>query len=84
MRRRKPLPDTRPHWSDPDLPGPMGNSAEIEQAHFAYLMNNTQQGILQMPDGTQQLVEYVQIGPDQFMITGPKWRNDPTYNMRKR
>lgn len=65
---KRPKPDLRPSWRDPNL---------LCERQY------------KMPDGTLR----TQVDPDyehryrEFLMetsTHPSWRNDPTYNMRRK
>lgn len=67
-RRRRPAPDLRPDWRNPNMP---------------VIRRYT------MRDGTTK----TEVDPDyehryrEFMMTSsalPSWRDDPTYNLRKK
>lgn len=65
---KRPLPDPRPHWSDPNLP-----------CIRSYRMN----------DGTRKTSidpDYEHRYREMLMQTSahPSWKQDPTYNLRKR
>jgi hypothetical protein len=77
-RRRRRFADAepRPRWDDPDMPvfrGGAYHPASAVQAHHAALMSVTGPYLYRHPNG----------GVMQ-MIPSPTWRNDPTYNMKKR
>lgn len=73
MRRPRPLPDNRPDWRDPSLPP------------------SDRDYTFRMSDGTTQQI--TEVTPEQetqiraMMMQGspaPNWRDDPTYNLRRR
>ena len=68
MPRRRPLPpDTRPHWSDPNLP-----------CVRRYTMPDGTIRTAVDPDYERRYREYL-VSTD----TRPDYKTDPTYNLRK-
>lgn len=68
---KRPKPDLRPSWRDPNMPV-MRN----------YRMGNGETKTIIDPDYEQRYREMliVTAPADKF----PDWRNDPTYNLRRR
>lgn len=66
LRRRR-APDTRPHWSDPNLPCirdyKMANGAKLTEVS---------------PDYERRYREHL-----MEVSENPGWKRDPTYNLRK-
>lgn len=68
MRRRRLPPDTRPDWRDPQMP-----------VIRDYLLGNgTRKRIVDPEYESQWRSICMEIN------THPTWRNDPTYNMRRK
>lgn len=72
MRRRKLPPDQRPDWRDPQMP-----------VIRDYVMRDGTRKTTVDPDYEHRYREFLITLPDE---TGahPHWRNDPTYNMRRK
>lgn len=68
MTKRRPSPDTRPHWSDPDLP-----------AIRNYKMGDGTTKTEVDPDYEAKYRKHLlQTSPE------PDYKHDPTYELRKR
>lgn len=72
MPRRKPLPhDTRPDWRDPKMP----------VLREYRMMNGSKRSVVD-PDYERRYREHLLLSTSN--IDNPPWRNDPTYNLKRR
>lgn len=68
MKRPKSIPDTRPHWSDPDLP-----------CIRDYRMIDGSRKTEVDPDYERRYREHL-----MQISQHPSWKQDPTYHMKRK
>ena len=74
MKRRKPTPDKRLNWRDKNMPVLRMARASENEPFTLQPLN---------PIAVQQWHEY-KMATSDFRPQEPDWRNDPTYDLRRK